>query len=118
MLLVSVKLEGDVYVVEYETIGFIERAGGRHLHFFFNTGTADNIQGDSQFVMFTGPRPFQGLTVFDRPDNATQICAIIANPDHSTIVGTANCIDLPPLASLPPVDLPPATADKNEKYDY
>lgn len=118
VLLVSVKLEGDVYIVEYETVGFIERAGGRHLHFFFNTGTPDNIQGDSQFVMFTGPRPFQGLTVFDRPDNATQICAIIANPDHSTIPGTANCIDLPPLADLRPTGIPPATAEKKDKYDY
>lgn len=31
----------------------------------------------------------------DRPDGATQMCALVTNPDHSVVAGSGTCVDLP-----------------------
>jgi hypothetical protein len=33
--------------------------------------------------------------VHDRPAQATQMCALVANADHSVQLNTGNCVDLP-----------------------
>jgi len=35
------------------------------------------------------------LGVNDRPGDATQMCILVANPDHSVQLNTGNCFELP-----------------------
>jgi hypothetical protein len=42
-----------------------------------------------------GTSPFTLLTVASRPANATQMCILVANADHSVNQGTGNCAALP-----------------------
>lgn len=85
------------YVVEYETFGFTEQLPGVHIHFFFNTVSAENagVPGSGPWILYGGPRPFTQYTVNDRPGAATQMCALVANVDHSVQLNTGNCYNLP-----------------------
>jgi len=42
-----------------------------------------------------GDPPFTQYGVANRPAAASQMCALVANPNHSVILGTGNCMDLP-----------------------
>lgn len=88
------------YVVVYETFGFTEALPGRHIHFFFDTVAPDQAgsPGSGPWILYGGPRPFTGYRVTQRPAGATQMCALVANPDHSVVAESGNCVDLP----LPP----------------
>jgi hypothetical protein len=85
------------YVVDYETFGYTEELPGRHVHFFFNTVTADQagMPGSGPWYLYGGPRPFTGYRVSDKPAAATQMCALVANSDHSIILESGNCVALP-----------------------
>jgi hypothetical protein len=39
--------------------------------------------------------PFTLYTIDQRPEDATQMCILVANEDHSVNQGTGNCVDLP-----------------------
>jgi serine/threonine protein kinase len=97
VLIVSVTLDGENYVVSYETLGFVETMAGRHIHFFFDTTAVEDagLPGAGPYLMYAGPRPFREATLFDHPPEATQICARVANPDHTVIPDSGNCYDLP-----------------------
>lgn len=97
--IISVKQEGEFYQVEYETIGFIESSTGRHIHFFFNNINPNDagFPGPGPWFMHTGPRPFIAATLADRPPEATQICALVAEMNHEVIPNSGNCMDLPPV---------------------
>jgi hypothetical protein len=93
----GIREEGGVYLVDYSTTGFTESMAGMHIHFFFNSVPPQNAglpYGGPWFV-WGGPRPFNGYTTSDRPANATQLCALVANPDHTVQQGTGNCVALP-----------------------
>jgi serine/threonine protein kinase len=94
--LISINDQGQ-YVVEYVTRGFTEQLPGTHIHFFFNTVPADlvGMTGGGNRLMHGGPSPFTGYSTADRPQDATQLCALVANPDHSVILDSGNCLDLP-----------------------
>lgn len=85
------------YVVEYTTQGFTPALPGTHLHFFFNTVTPDQvgITGGGNRLMTGGPAPFTGYLTTDRPPDATQMCVLVANPNHSVILNSGNCFQLP-----------------------
>jgi hypothetical protein len=85
------------YVVSYETFGYTEAVPGRHVHFFFNTVAPDQagVPGSGPWILYGGPRPFTGYSVADRPGAATQMCALVANDDHSVVSNTGNCMNLP-----------------------
>jgi hypothetical protein len=85
------------YVVAYQTQGFTEQLPGTHLHFFFNTVPAEQvgISGGGNRLMFGGPSPFTGYLTSARPAEATQLCVLVANPDHSIIPNSGNCFNLP-----------------------
>ncbi len=85
------------YVVEYETFEFTEKLPGMHVHFFFNTVTPENagVPGSGPWILYGGPRPFTGYRVSDRPAQATQMCILVANPNHSVQANSGNCVDLP-----------------------
>jgi serine/threonine protein kinase len=88
------------YVVVYETFGYTEQLPGQHVHFFFDTVPPEQagVPGSGPWILYGGPRPFTGYSVSDRPAGANQLCALVANSDHSVIQGSGNCLDLP----LPP----------------
>jgi hypothetical protein len=84
------------YVVSYETQDYTEQIPGTHIHFFFSTVAPDQLSETvGNFQMYGGPKPFTGFTTADRPAEATQMCAIVANPDHTVIPESGNCFDLP-----------------------
>jgi serine/threonine protein kinase len=85
------------YVVAFSTEGFAPALPGTHIHFFFDIFTADQVgtAGGGNRLMYGGASPFTGYTQADRPEGATQLCALVANPDHSVIAGSGNCLALP-----------------------
>jgi hypothetical protein len=93
----SITLDGSNYVVNYATIGYTPQLPGEHIHFFFNTVSPDQagVPGGGPWILYGGPNPFTQYTVGDKPANATQMCALVANSDHSVIQGTGNCVTLP-----------------------
>jgi hypothetical protein len=68
-----------------------------HVHFFFNTVPPQQagMPGSGPWILYGGPRPFTGYKVTDRPSGATQMCALVANPDHSIRLNSGNCVALP-----------------------
>lgn len=93
----AITIENDTYLVEYETFGFTETLPGVHIHFFFNNIAPEQAGagGSGPWYLWGGPRPFDGYKVGDSPADATQICALQANADHTINLGTGNCLDLP-----------------------
>ncbi len=93
----AITIEDDRYVVEYETFEYTEQVPGMHVHFYYDTVTEANAgsPGSGPWILYGGPRPFTGYTLASRPAAATQMCARVANPNHSIIMGTGNCVDLP-----------------------
>jgi hypothetical protein len=87
----------NFYVVEYETFGYTELLPGQHIHFFFNTVPVEQagMPGSGNWKIYGGPRPFAGYSVSSRPASATQLCALVANPNHTIIPESGNCFDLP-----------------------
>jgi hypothetical protein len=85
------------YVVEYETFEFTEILPGMHIHFFFDTVSLENAgsPGSGPWYLYGGPRPFTGYRVSERPAAATQMCALVANGNHSVQPDSGNCMDLP-----------------------
>jgi serine/threonine-protein kinase len=85
------------YVVEYETFGYTEALPGMHVHFFFDTVPPDQagVPGSGPWILYGGPRPFTGYETGDKPASAIQMCALVANADHSVIQESGNCFDLP-----------------------
>ena len=93
----QITIQNGRYVAEYTTFGFTEKLGAMNLHFFYNTVPPDQagIPGKGPWVLFGGPHPFKGLTLTSRPQNATQLCVLVANPDHTVLPNSGNCLDLP-----------------------
>jgi len=89
--------ESNRYVVEYETFGYTEALPGMHVHFFFDTVPPDQagLPGSGPWILYGGPRPFTGYGSADRPGGAIQMCALVANANHSVIQESGNCFDLP-----------------------
>lgn len=92
------------YVVEYETFEYTEILPGVHVHFFFDTVSEEQAgsPGGGPWKLYGGPRPFTGYRAVDRPQNASQLCALVANANHSIQAGSGHCFPLP--------DVPTATA--------
>jgi hypothetical protein len=113
----DIAVDGDQrYVTDFAVEGFVpEYPGGTHIHFYFNIFTPDQvgIGGDANRRSHGGPPPFSGYGVADRPEGATQLCAIVANPDHSVIPGSGNCYTLP---GLPTVEITGITVDGEGRY--
>lgn len=86
------------YVVDYETFEFTESLpNAMHVHFFFNTVPPEQAgnPGSGPWILYGGPRPFTEYSVSQRPQAATQMCILVANPDHSVQANSGNCYDLP-----------------------
>ena len=53
------------------------------------------MPGAGPWFLYAGPAPFTGYKVSDKPADASQMCILVANPDHSIIPDTGNCMTLP-----------------------
>ncbi|MCP4415747.1 MAG: protein kinase [Chloroflexi bacterium] len=93
----GITISGDRYSVSYETVGFTETLPGQHIHFFFDNVAQDQagLPGSGPWILYGGPRPFTGYGTGDRPGNATKMCALVANEDHTVIAHSGNCVNLP-----------------------
>lgn len=93
----SIELDGSNYVVTYETFGYTEAIPGEHIHFFFNNVLPEQagVGGSGPWYVWGGPRPFSGYTTADRPGSADQICALVANQNHTIQLDSGNCVALP-----------------------
>ncbi|HSJ58880.1 MAG TPA: protein kinase, partial [Anaerolineae bacterium] len=100
--IVSITVDAESrYVVDFEVDGFEPAYPGTHIHFFFNTfSPADvGIGGDANRRSYGGAPPFTGYTTEERPPNATELCSVVANPEHSVVPESGNCFLLPDLPS-------------------
>ena len=93
----NITVDAGTYVVEYETFGYTEQLPGQHIHFFFSTVPVEQAgsPGSGPWKLYGGPRPFTQYRVIDKPAAAIQMCALVANPNHSIIPESGNCFDLP-----------------------
>jgi len=85
------------YRATFSVAGYTPVLPGRHVHFFFNTvpPSQAGMPGSGPWKIYGSSAPFTGYGIADRPAGATQLCALVANADHSVIQGTGNCVDLP-----------------------
>ena len=98
VVITGIKLEGNSYVVDFEMHNIVEDQ--MHVHMFFNTVPPDQAgsPGAGPWKLIGGPygaSPFTGYGPANRPPNATQMCALIANANHSIQLNSGNCVDLP-----------------------
>jgi len=99
VVITDITLDGTTYVVDYEVHNFPE-SPQLHVHMFFNTVPPEQAgaPGKGPWKLTWGPYgdpPFTQYGVANRPPNATQMCSLVANPNHSVQFGTGNCVDLP-----------------------
>jgi hypothetical protein len=88
------------YVVDYEVHNYPEDVPGMHVHMFFDTVPPDQAgsPGSGPWKLTWGPYgdpPFMQYREADRPAGANQMCALVANPNHSVQPDSGNCVDLP-----------------------
>ena len=99
VVITGIRLENNVYVVDYEVHNFPE-SPSLHVHMFFNTvppeqaGSPGNGPWKLTWGAYGDP-PFTQYGPSNRPANATQLCSLVANPNHTVILNTGNCVDLP-----------------------
>jgi hypothetical protein len=93
----EITTEDGVYVVQFTTYEYEAELPGEHVHFFFDTVPPEEagVPGSGPWILYGGPSPFTEYTTGDRPEGATQMCALVANPDHSVVAGSGTCVDLP-----------------------
>lgn len=90
------------YEVNYDTFEYTEQLPGEHVHFFFNTVPPEQAghPGSGPWILYGGPRPFTDYSPANRPANASAMCALVANPDHSVQPDSGNCWPLPDVPTL------------------
>ncbi|MFO7680712.1 MAG: protein kinase [Chloroflexota bacterium] len=93
----EITIQDGHYIADFETVGFEPDEESLHLHFFFNTTSPENAgrPGSGPFEMVANPSPFTTYTVNGQPEGATQLCALVANPNHTVQFESGNCVDLP-----------------------
>ena len=103
------------YVTDFIAEGFTPAYPGTHIHFYFDTFTPEQvgIGGEANRRAYGGPSPFAGYSADERPDGATQLCAVVANPDHSVVVGSGNCFPLP---NLPTIEITGISLNTEQQY--
>ena len=88
------------YVVDYEVHNFPADSPNMHVHMFFDTVPPDQagVPGSGPWKLTWGPYgdpPFMQYSESNRPAGANQMCALVANPNHTVQPNSGNCVDLP-----------------------
>ena len=93
----NIYLQGDRYVVEFETYGYQPQVPGQHVHFFFDTVPPEQagVPGNGPWKLYGGASPFTEYGPADQPPDATRLCVLVANADHSVQANAGNCFPLP-----------------------
>ena len=95
----GITIQGNAYAVEFQAFHFTPNIPGtRHIHFFWDTiapTKAGRPAPSTNWILYDGSSPFKGYKVADRPTDATQMCVLVANHDHTVVQKTGNCWDLP-----------------------
>jgi hypothetical protein len=99
VVITDITLDGNTYVVDYEVHNFPD-SPQLHVHMFFDTVPPEQAGSPASgpWRLTWGPYgdpPFTQYGVSHRPGGATQMCSLVANPNHSVQLGTGNCVDLP-----------------------
>ena len=99
VVITDITLDNNVYVVDYEVHNFPD-SPQLHVHMFFDTVPPDQagVPGSGPWKLTWGPYgdpPFTQYTVSNRPAGATQMCSLVANPNHTVQPDSGNCVDLP-----------------------
>ena len=99
VVITDITLEGDKYAVSYEVYNF-PSSPPLHVHIFFNTVPPEQAgAGGSGSWKLTygqfGPSPDRQYGPANKPADATQMCALVANANHTVNLGSGNCFDLP-----------------------
>ena len=97
VVILSIRVDGNLYIVDYEVHNFTD---GLHVHIFFNTVPPEQAgsPGGGPWKLTWGSYgdpPFTQYGIANRPSGATQLCALVANPNHTVQLSTGNCVDLP-----------------------
>lgn len=97
VVITEIRVEGNLYVVDYEPNNL---ESSQHVHIFFDTVPPEQAgapgTGPWKLTWNTyGTPPFTQYGVANRPSGATQLCALVANSNHSVILGSGNCVFLP-----------------------
>jgi hypothetical protein len=99
VVITGIRLDNNVYVVDYEVNNFPD-SPQLHVHMFFDTvppeqaGSPGSGPWKLTYGQYGDP-PFTQYSVANRPGGATQMCSLVANPNHSVQLGTGNCVALP-----------------------
>lgn len=99
VLITGIRIENNKYIVDYEVHNFPE-SPSLHVHMFFDTVPPEQAgmpnSGPWKLTWGAyGDPPFTQYGPANRPAQATQMCALVANPNHTVILNTGNCFDLP-----------------------
>jgi hypothetical protein len=99
VLITGIRIENNKYVVDYEVHNFPE-SPSLHVHMFFDTVSSEQagMPGSGPWKLTWGAYgdpPFTQYGPANRPAKATQMCALVANPNHSINLNSGNCFDLP-----------------------
>lgn len=99
VVITAITIEGNNYnySVVYEVHNFTDSL---HVHMFYNTVPPEQAgsPGSGPWKLTWGAYgnpPFTQYNVASRPPNATQMCSLVANSNHSVQPNTGNCVDLP-----------------------
>ncbi|NJN54189.1 MAG: DUF11 domain-containing protein [Anaerolineae bacterium] len=93
----DIVISGGNYVVQFTAHHYTPMLPGIHIHFFFNTVPPEQagMPGTGPWLIHGSTAPFSGYAVAARPVGATQLCALVANENHSIRLNTGNCYALP-----------------------
>jgi|GEM_PF-1036454 len=89
--------------------------GGTHMHFFWNTFSPEDvgIGGEANRLSHGSLEPFAGFPTDERPPTATDLCVVVANPNHTVIPESGNCYPLP---DVPRVRITGISLDEQGQY--
>ena len=97
VVITEIRVEGALYIVDYEVHNL---DASQHVHIFFDTVPPEQAgspgSGPWKLTWNTyGNPPFTQYGLANKPAGATQMCALVANSNHSVLLGSGNCVFLP-----------------------
>jgi eukaryotic-like serine/threonine-protein kinase len=97
VIITEIRVEGALYIVDYEVHNL---DASQHVHIFFDTVPPEQAgspgSGPWKLTWNTyGNPPFTQYGLANKPVGATQLCALVANSNHSVNLGSGNCVFLP-----------------------
>jgi serine/threonine protein kinase len=93
----GLRVENERYVVDFQTFNYQSVLPGMHIHLYFNTVPQEQAgsPGSGPWFVHGAGSPVSPYAVSEKPAAATQMCILVANPNHSIILNSGNCVNLP-----------------------